>query len=103
MVLRLRGRYDVVRLTALYDELPGVEMEGYEVGGNGGDGPTTCVVREGETYRYVVDRREGDCPSGCGSVHADLFVSTAPGVVERAAAWDAGAPLPDWYVICDGF
>jgi hypothetical protein len=100
VLLTLKGIYALDQLSTLYEKLPGIESAGSNVGG--GDGPTICARRApGDMARieYVVDRAGGDCPAGCNTHDAQLFASSAPGVVEAIDSWSTGpgGNAPEWY------
>jgi hypothetical protein len=88
VVITLKGTYDIVELSKLYQKLPGIRSAGSS---RGGDGPTVCAGRNGSTFEYVVDRADGDCPAGCITHEAHAFVSTAPGEVEARGVWNSAS------------
>lgn len=96
-VLSLKGMYDLELLSQLYKELPGM-MEVHPNWG-AGDGPTLCAKRNGSEYEYVVDRADGDCPSGCIIHRAHAFRSSAAGQVEPRGVWNSetNEPPPEWF------
>lgn len=102
VTITLEGLYDMPEIAKLYAMLPGVKEAG--TFGGVGDGPTTCVERRGERYEYVVDDRGGDCPAGCTTTTAYLFVSTERGVVEAQGKWSSqDGERPAWHEICADF
>ncbi len=73
--------YDLERLSKDYAALPG--MQSVEPNGNGGDGPTICVVRQDSVWHYVFDRAGGDCPAGCTEHAYTHFTVSTLGTVVR--------------------
>jgi hypothetical protein len=84
VLIELDGIYNVPLLVQQYAQLPGV------VGANAhsvvGDGSSIYVQRDGDQYRYDVDRAGGDCPAGCTEHDIRTFISGAPGVVTESPA-----------------
>jgi hypothetical protein len=97
VLIELEGTYELSLLGELYTKLPGVLSA--EANSAGGDGPTICARRQGETFEYVFDRRSGDCLGGCTEHDAQRFVSTAPGTVEARERWVSSTqlPAPAWF------
>jgi hypothetical protein len=96
-VLGLKGMYDLDLVSQLYKELPGITD--VEPNRRAGDGPTICAKRNGSEYEYVVDRADGDCPSGCTIHEAHHFLSSAAGVIEARGVWNSetNEPPPEWF------
>jgi hypothetical protein len=94
--LELGGIFNLLRIAELYAELPEVTeaSPSYRTGG----GSTLCAVRDGERYRYAVDRAGGDCPSGCTEHEVYGFSSDAAGQVTALGEWSSlsGDPAPAW-------
>lgn len=92
IVLRFSGIYDMARVAQQYASLGGVryaEPDFYV-----GNGPTICVTIEGSAYRYVFDRADGDCPSGCYIHHEFGFTTDAAGPIIPEGTWDSTKPSP---------
>lgn len=96
-VLSLKGIYNLDLVSQLYKELPGIMDVEPNLGA--GDGPTICAKRNGSEYEYVVDRADGDCPSGCTIHEAHAFLSSAAGVIEARGVWNSetNEPPPEWF------
>jgi hypothetical protein len=96
-VLSLKGLYDLNLVSQLYTELPGI-MD-VEPNWAAGDGPTICAKRNGSEYEYVIDRADGDCPSGCIIHEAHAFSSSAAGEIEARGVWnsESNEPPPEWF------
>jgi hypothetical protein len=94
--LQFRGIYDMAAVAREYVVLRGVIFS--EPNGLAGDGPTICLTLDGDWYRYVFDRAEGDCLAGCISHHEFGFSTDSLGAIAFEAEWDSttSTPLPDF-------
>jgi len=79
VLLRLKGNYNLERLSSYYAALPGIKGAGPDslIGG----GSTICVVRESAAWHYVFDIASGDCPAGCINHELHHFTVTSSGTV----------------------
>lgn len=101
LLLTFKGNYNLEQLRQLYMRLPGIRSA--ETNLAGGDASKICLLRDGASIEYVVDRASGDCLAGCTIHDAHYFVSTRAGEVEAKGSWNSAAMVtnaPDWWRVC---
>jgi len=94
-VLHYTHRLNIPLLGTEYAALPHVMSVGPSA--FAGDGNDVCASFDGDTFSYVFDAADGDCPAGCIEHTYSGFSTSASGEITSLGTWTKGdGDPPSW-------